>query len=250
MNEWRRPISANEFNAAVEEQISEQRREYADVDQAQRGNGVENHRLAGSNLQRQRRQQQYGATAHADGQKRQRMYRRSHPQHGRIEGVDQDRNDEPQIAAVERDRQQNFEAAAADDNNHAGERQQDAGALTQRQAIAKQHKRPHRNKQRRNRLQQQSIDRGGKMQAVISHRVVGREAGQCEQRQQSEMPPDQWPVARQVASGKRQQDDESAAPSDHRQRDRRDIGGDETAEHHISGPKQRRERQQQIRFME
>jgi hypothetical protein len=65
-------------------------------------------------------------------------------QHGRVKSIDQKRDDKPHVALVEVDRAQHFEAAVADDDNDASERDADAGGLPQRQAIAEQRESPHR----------------------------------------------------------------------------------------------------------
>ena len=64
------------------------------------------------------------------------MHQRPPAQHRRIERVDQKRDDEHQVAAVERDGEENGEAAVTDDDEDAGERHADAGGLPQRQPVA------------------------------------------------------------------------------------------------------------------
>ena len=66
-----------------------------------------------------------------------------------VRGIDQERDHKPQIALVECKSDQDFEAAVANDHDNAGERQTDAGRLTRRQMIAKQHERPQGDEQRR-----------------------------------------------------------------------------------------------------
>jgi hypothetical protein len=119
-------------------------------------------------------------------------------------------------------------------------------AWRKRQTIAEQHEGPQRDEQWPGRLQQQPVDRGGVLQAIIGHRVVGREAGEGEDRHQARMPADRRPIAHEVRCGERQQDQECAAPADERERYRRNMPGNEAAENGVAGPEQRSERQQQI----
>ena len=104
--------------------------------------------------------------------------------------------------------------------------------------------------QRRDRLQQQAVDRGGILQAVIGHRVVGREAGQGEEGQQPGMPSDRRPSRTRcrAANGSRIKNAPLQRMND--KRHRRDVTGDEAAKNDIAGPEQRGERQQQIRLLE
>ena len=250
MHERRGAIGADQLDAAVEEQIAEQRRKYADIDEAQETLAVEDHRAPGGNLRSHRRNQQQRAHAHDGREKRQRMHRRPLAQHRRIEAVDQQGDDEPQVALVEIDADESRKAAVADNDDHAGERHADAACLPQRETIAEQRKGPQRDAQRPDRLQQQSIDRRRVLQAVIGHRVVGGDAGEREQRHQTGVLADHRPIAREMPGGKRQQHHKGAAPANERERDRRNMSDDEAAQNRIAGPEQRGEREQQIRLVE
>ena len=137
----------------------------------------------------------------------------------------------------------------ADDDDDAAERDADAAGLPQGQAVAEQRESPQRDEQRPDRLQQQAVDRGGVLQAVIGHRVVGGEAGEREQRHHPGVFADDRPIAPQMAGRERQQDQERAGPAAERKRHRRDMSDDEAAEHGIAGPEQRGQRQQQIRLV-
>src|SRR5579862_413687 len=170
-------------------------------------------------------------------------------QHGHVEAVEHQRDHEPDVAAVERDAEQDRETAVADDDDDAGERDADATGLPQGQAVAEQRKSPQRDEQRPDRLQQQAVDRGRVLQAVIGHGVVGGEADQRQQRHQRRVLADDRPIAPQMAGRERQQDQERAGPAAEGKRHRRDMSDDETAEHGIPGPEQRGERQQQIRLV-
>ena len=57
------------------------------------------------------------------------MHRRPLAQPGGIEGVDQERDQKPHVAAIEADADQDGETAAADDDDDAGERDADAAGL-------------------------------------------------------------------------------------------------------------------------
>src|SRR4029077_5912235 len=126
MNEWRRPVGADKLDAAIEAQITEDRRKNAEIEQEQRVGVVEHHRLAGTNLERQGGQQEHRPGRHADSEKRQRMDRRPQPENRDVKGIDQKRNDKPEVTLVERGGEQDLEAALADDHNNAGERDADA----------------------------------------------------------------------------------------------------------------------------
>ena len=250
MDERRGAIGADQFDAAVEEQITEQRRKDADKDEAGDAFGIENKSFSAGEFQDRRRDEHQRAAAHAEGEERERMHERPRAQHCRVERIDQQRHDEPHVAAVESDVEQNLETAAADDDDDAGERDADAAGLPQRQPVAEQNKTPQRDEQRADRLQQQTVDCGRVLQAVIGHRVVGREAGKREKRHQAGMLADDRPIADEMPRGEWQQNRESAGPADERQRYRRYMPGDEPAEYGIAGPEQGRQRQQQIRLVE
>ena len=177
------------------------------------------------------------------------MDRRPLAQHGHVKTVEHQRDHEPDVAAIEGDAEEDRETAVADDDDDAAERDADATGLPQRQAVAEQRKSPQRDEQRPDRLQQQSVDRGRVLQAVIGHGVVGSETDQREQRHQRRVLADDRPIARQMAGRERQQDQERAGPAAERKRHRRDMSDNEASEHGIAGPEQRGERQQQIRLV-
>ena len=131
----------------------------------------------------------------------------------------------------------------------AGERNADAAGLAQCQTVAKQRECPQRNEQRPDRLQQQSVDRGGVLQAVIGHRVVSRETGEREQRHYCRMLADDRPIARDMARSERQQDHGGAGPADEGKRHRRHMPDNAAADNGVAGPEQRRQRQQQVRLV-
>src|SRR6185437_2905047 len=64
------------------------------------------------------------------------------------------------------------------------------------------------------------------------------------------MLPDDRPVAREMPHRERQQDHGGAGPADERERHRRTVADDETAQDGIAGPEQRGQREQQIRLVE
>jgi len=116
--------------------------------------------------------------------------------------------------------------------------------LSQCQSIAEQNERPQRDEQRRHRLQEQSVDRRGVLQAVIGHRVVGGKPGQREERQETGALADQGPIAREMRRGERQQQRQCPTPANDRQRNGRNMSDNEPANNDIAGPEQRRQREQ------
>jgi hypothetical protein len=123
------------------------------------------------------------------------------------------------------------------DHQHAGERDADAAGLAQAEPVAEQRESPQRDEQRTDRLQQQAVDCGRVLQAVIGERVVGREAGQREHGHQSGVPADGRPIAHEMRRGERRHDQEGSAPANESERYRRHVAGDKTPEHDIAGPK-------------
>ena len=95
MDKRRSAVGANKFNATVEEQIAEERRKDAKVDQAERADIIEHDRLPIRDLQRHPWQQQYRAATRSDGEKGQGMDCRPQSQNRDIKGVNQKRNDKP-----------------------------------------------------------------------------------------------------------------------------------------------------------
>src|SRR5580700_1684484 len=76
VDERRGAVGADELDAAIEEQIAEQRREDADKGEAEKALGIEHHRPPAGDFKRDERDEQHRAAAHADDEKRQRMDRR------------------------------------------------------------------------------------------------------------------------------------------------------------------------------
>ena len=164
------------------------------------------------------------------------MHRRAFLHQRRIEREDHQRREEPDVAAVERDRVQHVDVAAAQDDDHAGERNQDADDLPQGQAVAEHREGPQRDHQRGGGLGQQRVDRLRILQAPIGHRVVGRGAGDREHCQERQVAADHRPVAFQIRPGERQDDEERDPPAQKRQRDRRKMSGDIAPEHDVERP--------------
>ena len=74
MNERRGAVGADQLDAAVEEQIAEQRRKDADIGEAQQGSRRRTTMVRPLAISMTiAREQQHRAAAHADGEKRQRM---------------------------------------------------------------------------------------------------------------------------------------------------------------------------------
>ena len=169
------------------------------------------------------------------------MYWRPLAQRRRVVGIDQERDQKPYITAVDADADESIEAAVTDDDEDAGQRDGDAAGLARGKAIAKQHEAPQSDKQRPDRLQQETVDRSRVLQAVIGHRVEGREAGQREHGHQSGVRADRRPIAQQVWRGERQHNQKGTAPANESERHRRNVSSDETTEHGIAGPEQRGE---------
>ena len=74
------------------------------------------------------------------------MHWRPLAQHHRVVRVDQERDQNPDVAAIDTDARQDFETAAADDNDDAGQRDGNADGLRPRQVFAKYRKGPQSNK--------------------------------------------------------------------------------------------------------
>src|SRR5262249_47720817 len=122
MNERRRPVGADELDAAVETQIAENRWEDAKIEQAESAEIIEHDRLPVRDLQRHAWQQRYRAATHADGKKGKGMDHRPQPQCCDVRCIDQESNYKPEIALVECNCEQDRKAALTDDHDHAGKR--------------------------------------------------------------------------------------------------------------------------------
>ena len=82
------------------------------------------------------------------------MQRRPLAQPGGIETIDCQRDQEPQVAAIEGNVSEDGETAATDDDENPGQRHADAAGLARRQPVAEQCEGPQRDEQRPYRLQQ------------------------------------------------------------------------------------------------
>src|SRR5580658_286501 len=129
MDERRGAVGADELDAAVEEQVAEQRREDADEGEAESTLGIEHHRSPAHDFEDDERNEKHRAAAHPDDEKRQRMDRRPLAQHGHVEAVEHQRDHEPDVALIERNAEQDRETAVADDDDDAAERDADATGL-------------------------------------------------------------------------------------------------------------------------
>src|SRR5580704_11557751 len=148
MDERRRAVGADQLDAAIEKKIAEERGKDADEGKAGQAFGVENRTVARGDFDENRRSKQEGAPAHADGKERQRVYGGPLAQIGRIEAVSRKGDQQADIAAIELNPEKHGEAAVADDDKDAGQRDADAAGLAQCQAVAKQRETEHRDEQR------------------------------------------------------------------------------------------------------
>ena len=190
------------------------------------------------------RQDHHRADAHRGDQEAHRMRRGTHAEHRGIDAVDHHRGQDPDVAAVERQVQQRLQRAVRRDDRDADQRQQHAGRLPQRRALAEQRERPDDDDQRPGRLQQQHVERGGAGQADIGHRVVGRDAGRRQQQHHAPVAQQDRRVLLQVGPGEADRDQERAGPAPVGERDRRHHAGDAAAKHDVAGPEQVGEDQQ------
>src|SRR5262249_7971755 len=131
-----------------------------------------------------------------------------------------------------------------------GERNTDAAGLARRQTLAEQKEAPQRHKQRTARLHQQAVDRGGILQRVVGDRVVGREAGEREQRQRAYVLANRRPVTRERERGEGHQNDKRAAPAKTGKRQGRDVSGAQAADNRVDRPEQRAQGQKKIWLIE
>src|ERR1700741_2264222 len=101
MNERCRAVGADQLDAAIEKQITEQRRENTDEGEAQKAFHIERHGAATCELDDHGGNQKKRATAHVDDEKRERMNRRPPAQICGVKAVDHQRHKKADIAAVE-----------------------------------------------------------------------------------------------------------------------------------------------------
>ena len=93
---------ADQFDAAIEEQIGDERREHRDVGHGEPGRQAALDAAALRDLPQIERQDHHRADAHRGDQEAHRMRRGTHAEHRGVDAVDHHRDQDPDIAAVER----------------------------------------------------------------------------------------------------------------------------------------------------
>jgi len=119
--ERRRPVRPDHLDAAIVEQIRDQRRKNHDIGKRGEGRSVPDGILPGRDLGEEKRRQQKAAPAEQHQCEAEGVDRRALAEQRRVEGVDDLSHKPPDVALVEVKMQQRFQAAAGDDNHDAGE---------------------------------------------------------------------------------------------------------------------------------
>src|SRR5579872_1035344 len=170
------------------------------------------------------------------------------PQQHTIEAPRRHGEKDDQIADVELQMQQLREGAAADDDDNAAKRQHHADELARRNRFAVEQPRNRDDVERRGRIHEHRVDRGGVTQPGIDHDLEKSETEEAHRRDQQPMAPDNRAFAAKARNRQRCKTDCRHRPASERQRDRRDDGVCGAAEHPIPGPEQVAQRQQQVRI--
>ena len=167
-------VGADQLDAAVEEDVGDQRREDHDIGEHREGGRGRIDAAAGEVFGHGHRRQHERAGDEGEGQERQEVDRRPPAEQRGIEGVAHHGDQEPDVAGIELEVRERRRVAVGDDDGDAEERNEDAGELGERQAVAEEDQRPQADHQRRRGLHQRAVEGGGEFQPVIGQACCRR----------------------------------------------------------------------------
>ena len=188
----------------------------------------------GEGGEHQHRMDAAGAPMQADGIERPGEYRHEHPQ----------------IPHIQRQPDQRGQLAMGDDGRHAGQREQDAEPFDTVQLLVQKGPGQRDGDDRDEGVEQHGVGRRRVLQGDVRQRVVAADPEQAEEDNGFPSALEQRPLAAQVGQRQRQRERQRDGPAPEGQRKRRHVAADGAAYHHIAGPEERGQDEQQVRVFE
>ncbi len=195
-------------------------------------------------VQRHQRQRA-DAEQHRQERDRRQLRRPATQQHG-IDRPCRHAQQHGDVAAVDRQRDERGGVAAQHDDQHAGERDENAGELPRRGALAVEGEGGEQRQHRPRRIDERAVERRRPLQPDIGEAVAYGDAEQPEQQQDSPMSPKDRALGDDLGAGEGQHEKKGDAPAHQAQAQRRHGPGERAPDDHVPRPGEHGDDQQEI----